>query len=76
MSCVACTSHKRAYPCQVRLDNKAPLLGTICLVCNRKFLMMETYVKLIKPCEETDEQVFFVMQSLRSRIEQASQLRL
>ena len=51
-------------------------MGQICMVCNRKFLMMETYVKIIKPCEESDEQVFFVVQSVRTRIDQANQLRM
>jgi hypothetical protein len=38
--------------------------------------MMEVYVKTVKPCEEGDEQVFFVVQSVRTRIDQANQLRM
>ena len=54
--CYDCALRKRKFPESIELENGDYLYGKICMVCDRKFLMLEYYNKKIKPvyCGEAD----------------------
>ena len=41
--CPDCRMRQRAFPNSIVLDNGEKLLGKICKICDRKFLMLEQY---------------------------------
>lgn len=45
--CSDCRQRSRPFPNSITLENGEKILGKICKICDRKFLMLQQYKKLV-----------------------------
>lgn len=55
--CNDCCMRLRTFPKSIKLENGQKLIGKICKICDRKFLMLQQYKKKIKPMENRDNEM-------------------
>lgn len=53
--CSDCRQRSRPFPNSITLENGEKILGKICKICDRKFLMLQQYKKLVLPMANRDE---------------------
>ena len=46
--CSECRMRSRAFPNSITLENGEKIMGKICKICDRKFLMLEQYKKQVR----------------------------
>ena len=69
--CSDCRMRSRAFPNSIVLENGEKILGKICKICDRKFLMLDRYKKQVMPMANRDEDLRHFVQSYEMKLNKA-----
>ena len=69
--CNDCCVRFRTFPNSIKLENGSKILGKICKICDRKFLMLKQYKKKIKPMENRDDEMRHIVQAYEMKLNKA-----
>ena len=69
--CSDCRMRSRAFPKSIELENGDKILGKICKICDRKFLMLANYKRTVMPMANRDEDLRHIVQSYEMKMNKA-----
>ena len=72
--CADCRSRQREFPHSIELENGEKLNGKICKICDRKFLMLDQYKRLMMPSLNRDEDLAHLIESYSMKIQKGEYL--
>ena len=72
--CSECRTRSRAFPRSIQLDNGEKIMGKICKICDRKFLMLEKYKNEMMPNGNRNEDLRHQVQSFEMKLHKSEYL--
>jgi len=73
--CADCRLRSRAFPQSITLSNGEKIMGKICKICDRKFLMLDQYQRQVMPMHSRDADLAHLVESYEMKLRKAEFLK-